>query len=518
MATRIIAILLTLIGSARIVSTYKILNNTVDEPAHLAAGIEWVENGTYTYEDQHPPLARVAGALGAYFAGARWSRQKGQISEGFHLLGYQHRYTRVLFYSRLAMLPFFWIGSAAVFWWARRAAGDVAGVLATLLFTTTPTVLAHAGLVTTDTAMTGLTCMAAVYSLHWGDKPGWRRSLLLGLLLAGAFLSKFSSLAFLPAGWILMYSWHLWNARPGWRIASQEIIRALPQALLAWAVAAFLIWAMFNFDYGYARFFKRPVPAYEFFNGIASAWRHNEAGHPAYLLGQVRTRGFWYYYPVALSVKTPLAMLVLVMASVIILFRRNGGAAAGMAAMFALGVLAVGMTSHINIGVRHVLPVYSGFAVCGGMAAAYLAKAGRAGLISAILLLGWHAVSGALAHPDYLSYSNEIARGHLEKILADSDLDWFQDMRQLAIRLRQLGARHVYLKANDPDFMAASGLQLPPWDVVPDGDQPPTGWSALQVTWWKLSGQPKWADRAEPREKIGRSIFLYYFSEPRRRD
>ena len=313
--------------------------------------------------------------------------------------------------------------------------------------------------------------------------------------------------------WVLMYAWHLWRDRPAWRIAWREIVRALPHALLASAVTVFLIWAMYHFDYGYARPFDRSVPAFEFFNGIASTRRHNETGHLAYLLGQLRMTGFWYYYPVALSVKTPLGMLALVVASVVILFRRKGGPEAGMAVALAGGVLAVGMTSHINIGVRHVLPIFSSFAVCGGIAAARMAKAGRAGLIGAILLIGWHAVSGALAHPDYLSYSNEVAGGHLERILADSDVDWFQDMKQLATRLKQLRAKHVYLKANDPDFMAASGLQLPPWDVVPDGDQPPTGWCALQVTWWKLSGQPKWGDRVEPREKIGKSIFLYYFPE-----
>jgi hypothetical protein len=352
---------------------------------------------------------------------------------------------------------------------------------------------------------------AAAYSLAWANQPNWRRSLVFAVLLAGAVLSKFSSLAFLPAAWLLMYAWHVWRDRPMWPDEWRAMVRAAPHALLAGAGAALLTWAMYHFDYGYAGVFGRRVPAFEFFDGIRSAWRHNQSGHLGYLLGQLRTTGFLDYYPVALAVKTPLGMLALVAASIALQFRRKSGAEVGMAVALILGVLAVGVTSHINIGVRHVLPIYAAFAVCGGIAAARLAEAGRAGLIAGALLLGWHIFSGALAHPDYLSYSNAVAGGHLERILADSDVDWFQDMRQLSIRLKQLGVKQLYLKANDPEFMTASGLELPPWLPVPDGDQPPTGWCALQVTGWKLTGQPKWGDRVAPREKIGQSIFLYYF-------
>jgi hypothetical protein len=57
-------LLLILIGSARIASTYNVFNHTVDEPAHIACGMEWLSKGTYHYEDQHPPLSRIAVALG----------------------------------------------------------------------------------------------------------------------------------------------------------------------------------------------------------------------------------------------------------------------------------------------------------------------------------------------------------------------------------------------------------------------------------------------------------------------
>ena len=60
---RVIAVALVLLGSARIIATYKVFNHTFDEPVHVACGMEWLDKGSYTYEPQHPPLARVAGAL-----------------------------------------------------------------------------------------------------------------------------------------------------------------------------------------------------------------------------------------------------------------------------------------------------------------------------------------------------------------------------------------------------------------------------------------------------------------------
>src|SRR5215469_13145931 len=62
---------LILLGSIRIAATYTVFNHTFDEPAHIACGMEWLDKGAYTWEPQHPPLARVAGALGPYLMGIR---------------------------------------------------------------------------------------------------------------------------------------------------------------------------------------------------------------------------------------------------------------------------------------------------------------------------------------------------------------------------------------------------------------------------------------------------------------
>src|SRR5262245_60953281 len=69
--SRLIAIIIVLVASARIISTYNIFSHTLDEPAHIACGLEWLADGAYKWEPQHPPLARIAAALGPYLLGAR---------------------------------------------------------------------------------------------------------------------------------------------------------------------------------------------------------------------------------------------------------------------------------------------------------------------------------------------------------------------------------------------------------------------------------------------------------------
>src|SRR5215471_5272703 len=167
----ILALLLVLIASVRIVSTYTVLSHTMDEPEHLGDGMEWLSRGSYRCDISHPPMARVLGALGLYLDGARWVPAKGGHGEALLLLGSGAHYDRALAIARAGILPLFWVASMAVFLWARRAGGDVAAVIAVFLFTTIPPVLAHAGLVTTDMAATAFAAATFYGSIWWSERP-----------------------------------------------------------------------------------------------------------------------------------------------------------------------------------------------------------------------------------------------------------------------------------------------------------------------------------------------------------
>jgi hypothetical protein len=136
----------------------------------------------------------------------------------------------------------------------------------------------------------------------------------------------------------------------------------------------------------------------------------------------------------------------------------NRRSAAYRAAAFTFGVLRRGRPRHI--GVRHVLPVYLAFSVIGALGLVQLARfssrAAWAGPLAGVLVL-WLVATGALHHPDYIPYFNELVQGpQPDRVLCDSDYDWGQDTKRLAARLKQLGATQVnygYLNSYDNTFL-----------------------------------------------------------------
>ena len=131
----------------------------------------------------------------------------------------------------------------------------------------------------------------------------------------------------------------------------------------------------------------------------------------------------------------------------------------------------------------------------------------------------WFLISSAISHPDYLPYFNELAGSQPEKIVVDSDLDWGQDAKRLARRLREVGAEKVtWVTVLPADFEAEHGF--PPMEKNINVVQPSPGWHAIGVTSWKeqrlglgdeYPNLVLWPDRIRPSEKVGKSIYLWYF-------
>jgi len=513
------AVLLAAIATARIASTYTVFNHTIDEPDTIAPGLEYLSIGKYLYEDTHPPLGRLFAAIGPYLSGERFHPGPESYLEGYRVLGHGAHYDRVLALARMGNLPFFWIACAVVYLWAWRIRGPGAAVAAVLLYTTIPPVLAHAGLATTDMALGAMTPAAALAALWWADQPDRRRSLAFGALAALACCSKFSALVFLPVGLAAI-----------WATDRRPLKRAHGRALF-WVLgmAALTVWAVYGFSFARVEFLHLRLPAPRFFSGIHSVWMHNRGGHPAYLLGRRSANGFWYFFPTVLALKTPLALLVLALAAAAACFvqpllngrgsdrlaspdarsepRPSGSRWTAAPLAFSAAVLAVSMTGHIDLGVRYLLPVYTGLAVAAGCLAASVRGVPARIAVSALLV--WQIASGARQHPDYLAYTNEIAGGHPEHFLADSDLDWGQDMKRLGDFLAARGVTRLTFSPFNRTYLW-TGYPLPPL-AAGVTDHPSPGWNAVSVTIWKVFGYPQWADRAPPPDaRIGRSILLWY--------
>src|SRR6266481_2391824 len=138
-------VLLILIAAARLFPTYTIFTATADEPFHIGAGIEWLDRGTYQYEQQHPPLARIAVALGPYLRGIRSQSLSNASDEGNAVLFSNGRYFSNLTLARLGTLPFLILGCVVVWSWGRRWFGRSTAICAVFIFTSLPPILGQAG-------------------------------------------------------------------------------------------------------------------------------------------------------------------------------------------------------------------------------------------------------------------------------------------------------------------------------------------------------------------------------------
>jgi|SRR5579871_3257062 len=514
------------IASVRVISTYNAMSLTVDEPAHLACGMEYLAKHVYRLETQHPPLARAMEALGPYLTGSRPAGLSGMDDEGLAILARSGDVSRTVFLMRLGNLPFFILASVVVCGWAWYSFGATVALIATGLFTLLPTVLADAGLATTDMALTATVGAAFLSIIVWTDKPNALRGLLMGVFTALALLSKFTSIGYLPGAVALALVCWLAVRRP----SLHEIMRLAAARIytfaLGGAIALLLIWAAYFFSFGVLPLGHNRVPGPEFFDGIRSALLHARNGHEAYLLGQFRTGGWWYYFPVAITLKTPIAFLVLCAIGLIFCLKERVRPACLLPLAFSLGVLLPAMRSRVDIGIRHIEPIYIGLAIVAAVGLRQLiqwAPANATRCAIATILAGWMAVSGAICHPDYLTYFNGLANGKPENFLVDSNYDWGQDLKILAKRLKVLQVQEISLASLD-GVMGPEYLQK--WYGLPaikgvDTCTPALGWSVVSPTFAKsfrfhrygLNMPQPWYEQVAPLERVG-TLRLYRVSSP----
>lgn len=511
MNKRLLIAALIAIPLLRIIATYAVFSQTSDEPFHVAAGLEWLTTGTYDRDVEHPPLARIAFGIDAALHGAKLG--SGDIvGIGNALLWRNGRYVRNLAAARAGNLPFFLLALVMVGVWTRRLFGDAAALIALALFGALPPILGHAGLATTDMAVTAMTLTALYLFARWLEVPSWRNAMLLAVACGLGLLAKFSFVIFFPVAAITMAIVHLLVHRD--RVPIVRIAQIAAGALLAFV----MVWAAYKFSTGVLNVGMRPawqrvaiqyrIPAPQFFAGLHYVHRHSTAGNWAYFFGEYRLHGWWYYFPAVIFFKTPLAFLAAAAIGILRMVRSRRAEAIGVA-IAPLAILVPAMTSGINIGVRHVLPIFPFLAICAAYGVIALWGRSRAAVI---VLLGWYFVATALAHPDYMSYFNEAAAGHPERIVADSNLDWGQDLLRLGDAVRRERIDHLYVAyfgTAEWQRFVPQGQQLPPRTPV-------HGWIAISENEllfpWQTGDQAPyaWLRAYQPVRRIGKSIWLYW--------
>jgi len=459
--------------------------------------------------------------------------------EATYILSADGHYWRNLTLARLGVLPYFVLATVVVFVWTKRLFGSHAGLIAAAVFTFLPTVLAHSGLATTDVAFTALFCWALYAFTLWLQNPCWQTAVYFGVVAGLALSAKFSTIVFLPACGAVVFAMYVAAGHEDW----QALLRTFGIAVLC----GFLVtWAAYRFshapinqvsaipDHIAARVFGPssgmtaavhqvtstvPVPAPELFDGIRLLREHNRAGRRNYLLGHVKQSGWWYFFVVAIAVKTQLSVLILACIGAVAVARRylqdrsDWEIAVPLAA--AAMVLIVTAPSRLNIGVRHVLPMFVFLSILAGFGVKILWQQSDHRLAfrtCAVLLMVWLVVSSARSHPDYLAYFNEFGGSDPSRLLVVSDLDWGQDLARLANYLHEHQINHISIAYDG--YYDPAPLGLPETEILPWCGAQPSGWVALEVR--RALRFPEcypWLAQQHSVATVGKTMRIYHLPE-----
>ncbi len=524
---------------------------TFDEMAHLTGGYTYWAVDDYRLHPENGNLPQRLGALPAVMSGARFPRldQPAWTRSDVYAIGDQFLYSSgndagtLLRRSRAVMALLGVALGALVHAWTRRLVSPAGSWVSLVLFAFSPTFLAHGPLVTSD--MAAALFFTAAAGAIWIALHRITPATVLGaaLVLAAAFLSKLSAPILIVVA-IVMTMVKMIGGRPlaiGFRGRvveyagrPRQLLIVLGTAVIVGLVTWTLIWASFGFRY--AAFAAAATGKDAFLGQIsepqgAAGWLLSTAQRlhllpeaylygsaltvqfaaqrAAFLNGAFSTTGWWWYFPYAFAVKTTIpAMIVGLLALAALVHRwRTAGAGgtelervraslyAGTPLLALIGVYgAFALTTNLNIGHRHLLPIYPALCILAGGAAFWLqplwdrmrtaepqsapirrkhrpgapagptTRGGRnvqtglkgpssiaVGLVT-LAALAWHVAESVTIRPDYLAYFNQLAGGPSNgyKHLADSSLDWGQDLPALKRwldreGLQRAGASTVYL-------------------------------------------------------------------------
>ena len=455
-----------------------------DEIAHLTAGYSYWTTNDYRLQPENGNLPQRWAAIPLLWGKTKFptlDQMSWRISDVWDM-GYQWFFENGndlagMLRSGRRMIALFGVGMGAlVFYWARRLHGDKAALLATGLFAFCPTMLANGGVITSDitAGCMFLATVTAFWALAHRLTP--LRILVFGLSLGLLSVAKFSAPLIVPMCGILFLvrlsgKAELEASAPfATPIAGRaKVALALLSATLAASLLAVaVIWASYGFRYAMFNKFEvnrvRSLVGWDvledqggptvaglrfvrehkllpesYVYGFAHAYRFSKY-RKSFLNGEYKSTGWVSFFPYTTAVKTPLALFGLLgVGGLYAASRRRTRAELGerlyaWAPLLALFTVywAVSLTSGLNIGHRHILPVYPVYFVGAAAAAGWISRPLRWTGVAVLALAAWFAGESLWIRPHYLAYFNEIVGPrNAWRHLVDSSLDWGQDLPTL---------------------------------------------------------------------------------------
>jgi 4-amino-4-deoxy-L-arabinose transferase-like glycosyltransferase len=461
---------------------------TWDEDDHIYAGYMSWKHADFGLNPEHPPLVKLVAAIPLLNMLLKVPLLQDRNFKHEAFLGgkdflFKNDADTMLFRARMAASIFTLLLALLVFFAAQEMFGTGAGLIALALLVFDPNLLAHGAVVGTDV---GLSCFmfASVYAFYrYVKKPSLWRLLVVGVATGLALASKHTGILVFPMLLLLTICEIVRNGRTsevqiptaGANLSRGKHAQQFVIALVAIsAVALTVLWASYGFRYQ-ARAEGRQLnpPLADFFHDLArprevrlletvarfhllpESYIYGLADvrimsdfYSSFLLGRDYPHGVWFYFPVAFAIKSSLSFLILLLVAIWAIATRRLTAWREILFLTIPPVfhLIIAMSSGMNIGVRHILPMYLFLSVLIGGAAWKLIEHNRRWAYLVVALLVFQAISTSRTYPAYLAYANELWGGPSQtyRLLSDSNVDWGQQLKAVKRYLDQRSTKDCW--------------------------------------------------------------------------
>ena len=408
---------------------------------------------------------------------------------GANLL-YSNDADKLLFRARLAASFFAFSLALLVFFAGSEIAGFKAGLRALVLLIFEPNIVGHGSLADTDV---GASCciFASVYSLYrYMKRPSLGRLAVSGVAAGFALGAKFSGVLIEPIFLVLIALELLRKPEDGngtrtsaawqWRRSAGALSRWAGTFALINLAAILILWSMYGFRYparskglnlnptfpDYVNTVPSPptkaliftlarwhVLPESYLYGLAAISNDTQGGRKVFVLGKYYETGQWFYFPVVFLIKSTIGLIGLLLLAALSwsVWNRWHWREISFAVVPPLIYFGFCVFSKLDLGIRHLLPIFPFlFLIAGGGAAALINRSWR-WAVPAFALLVLHGGSSLNAYPAYLAYSNEAWGGTNQtfKWLGDSNVGWSAGLKEVARYVRDQHVSPCWISAGE---------------------------------------------------------------------
>jgi len=423
-------------------------STTVDESPHILAGHRYWQCGDFGINPEHPPLLKLLATIPLNFrslkepnwdCGSRMTPKGESFIAGRKFLG-DNGVDNIVFTTRVSAMVMSLLLFVTVFLATWEMFGRRTALTSLALLAFEPNLIAHGSLVTTDMALT-TTAFAAVYALRrFLNNQNLFRFLFLGLTVGLMLAAKHSAVVFLPVLFALFVTDAFF--RKGETLLWKQIFRNMSAFVGIVLIGLVLLWAFYGFRYSaipnanentisvenYIKEKGSPEMAESFAAKTVSNVSRTRILPESYVLGiadiiswssrnafifnRNYAAGQWFYFPLAFVVKTSIPLLLLLPFGLLLpFFQKEKRREIMFLLVPPLFFFAVGLTSKLNLGVRHILPVYAFFIVATAAGAVTMSQRFKLFRYVLILLLLFHAATAVRIAPNYIAFSNDFWGG-----------------------------------------------------------------------------------------------------------